>query len=58
MSDVASKDTSLLGGLDNQFLITDDKAYELAHDVCAVLTSGNPSSGDDIFSAIDYLELI
>ena len=47
--DAASKDSSLLEGLDDQFLVTDDEAYELAHDVCADLTSGNPSSCDDVF---------
>ena len=52
------KDCSLLGGLDDQVMITDDEAYELAHSACAKVLKTECPGGDSVFSILEFFEVL
>ena len=51
-------EADLLSGIDNQKLLTDDEAYELANSVWQDVSSDAKTKEDSLFSFIEYLELI
>ena len=51
-------DSTLLGGLDDQVMMTDDEAYALAHSACAEVLQEDGASEDSVFSILQFLELI
>ena len=57
LQDTATKN-SLLGELDDHFVITDDKAYQLAHKACCQVTDTKSGSNKDVFSVLEHLGVV
>ena len=49
---------SLLGELNDHFVITDAKAYKLAHKACCQVTDTKSGSNKDVFSVSEYLDVV
>ena len=49
--------SSLLGGFDDHFVITNDEMYELVYKACSQVTEGTLSSDEDVFLFLSSLML-
>ena len=56
-TDVAN-DSILLNGIDDQVMVTDDEAYTMAYTVCDEVLNEKTTGEDEIFSFVQYLDLI